>query len=218
MHESEAQTECSVFLMADIEIQATTALQEALVQTNHEEFQVSSETQVELAYTDEANQHDLPPDQVFEKETDATAETGHDSSTQVETAWEERGVDSCYSEMCSSSGVQAAPILEEKDVQAVVCLEDKEVHAPFCGESHEVQCVVELSECTMQTEILTESQEVQATDFELSINRWALNQVEFNAALQTDSLLKVDACIKQLTSHIEAAPTDSKTSAYEQYC
>ena len=46
-------------------------------------------------------------------------------------------------------------------------LEDKEVHAPFCGESREVQCVAEQSECTMQTENQTQSQEVQATDFEL---------------------------------------------------
>ena len=62
-------------------------------------------------------------------------------------------------------------------------LEDKEVHAPFCGESHEVQCVAELVENTMQTENGVSNQEVQATDFELSINKWALNQVEFNAAL-----------------------------------
>jgi len=57
---------------------------------------VASETQVELTYADEANQHELPVNQIFEKEADATAETGQESSTQVETAWEDRGVDSCY--------------------------------------------------------------------------------------------------------------------------
>jgi len=120
--------------------------------------------------------------------------------------------------MCHVAEVQAVPLLEEKDVQAVVGLEDKEVHAPFYGESHEVQCVAELAECTMQTENPTESQEVQATDFEMSVNRWALNQVEFNAAVKTDSLLRVDACIKQLTSHIEAAAAEPKTAAYEELC
>ena len=122
------------------------------------------------------------------------------------------GTDSCYSDMCRATEVQAVQLLEEKDVQAVVGHEDKEVHAPFCGESHAVQCVADLSESTMQTENLVQCQEVQATDFEMSINRWTLNQVEFNAAQRTDALLRVDACIKQLTAQIETASTDTKNA------
>ena len=75
----------------------------------------------------------------------------------MDTTWQDTGVDSCYSEMCTATEVQAVPLLEEKDVQAVVGFEDKEMYAPFCGESHEVQCVAELSECTMQTENPIES-------------------------------------------------------------
>ena len=44
LHESEAQTTCSVFHMTDIEVQATTDLERASVQTNPEAFQVTSET------------------------------------------------------------------------------------------------------------------------------------------------------------------------------
>ena len=53
--EAEAQTSCSVFLMADIDVQATADLKDGTTQTNHETFQVASETQVELTYADEAN-------------------------------------------------------------------------------------------------------------------------------------------------------------------
>ena len=149
LHESEAQTTCSVFQMTEIDVQATTDLAQASVQTNHEAFQVTSETQVDLAYADEAIQHQLPADQEFNKETDATAQTGHDNTTQVELVQEGRGVDSCYSEMCHTTEVQEVPLQEEKDAQASVGLEDKEVHALFCGESREVQCVAEQSECTI---------------------------------------------------------------------
>ena len=44
LHESETQTTCSVFQMTEIEIQATTDLAQASIQTNHEAFQVTSET------------------------------------------------------------------------------------------------------------------------------------------------------------------------------
>ena len=199
MAESGSQTLCSVFQQADGEAQATTQLFENASQTTHEAFQVSSGTQVELTYSNQEVQHELPEDQVFEKETDATEETGQEKAAQAEAGQEERGTDSCYFQMCQASEVQAVPQLEEKDIQAVVVLEDKEVHAPFSGESREVQCTTEQTEGTMQTEAGAADQEVQATDFELSINRWALDQVEFNQALQTDSLLRVDSCIKKLT-------------------
>ena len=41
--------------MADIDVQATVDLKDGTAQTNHEAFQVASETQVELTYADEAN-------------------------------------------------------------------------------------------------------------------------------------------------------------------
>ena len=47
--------------MSDTDVQATVDLLDETVQTNHEAFQIASETQVELAYADEANQHELPP-------------------------------------------------------------------------------------------------------------------------------------------------------------
>ena len=112
---------------------------------------------------------------MFEKETDATEQTGQEKAAQAEAGQEERGTNSCYFQMCQASEVQAVPQLEEKDIQAVVVLEDKEVHAPFSGESREVQCTTEQAEGAMQTEAGAADQEVQATDFELSINRWALD-------------------------------------------
>ena len=43
--------------MTETEVQATTDLEQASIQTNPEAFQVTSETQVDLAYADEAIQH-----------------------------------------------------------------------------------------------------------------------------------------------------------------
>lgn len=60
-----------------------------------------------------------------------------------------------------------------------------------------MQSVIELEEGQVQTENGTNDSEVQATDYELITTKQQLNVLEFEKALQTEALLKVDASMKR---------------------
>lgn len=52
---------------------------------------------------------------------------------------------------------------------------DTEIQAEFCGDSKEQQCEIYTETMDTQTDNSAESREVQATDFELAIDKWVLN-------------------------------------------
>lgn len=64
----------------------------------------------------------------------------------------------------------------------------------------------------IQVEPEVTEKEVQATDYELSINNFVLNQVEFQDAMKSDALLKVDGCISQLIASIQKCKEDNKAN------
>lgn len=99
--------------------------------------------------------------------------------------------------------IQNTVEMQDQGVGEPIVLVDQEVQAHVVGDSKEVQNVAEVTEQLMQTEILTCSQEVQATDFDLVTTKQQLNVLEFEKALQTQTLLNVDACLKRFYNEMQ---------------
>jgi hypothetical protein len=74
---------------------------------------------------------------------------------------------------------------QEAGVGSEVTFREQEAQVHVIGDSKEVQNVQVIQENQMQTEVLLEDKDVQASDFELITTKQHLNVLEFEKALQS---------------------------------
>jgi biopolymer transport protein ExbD len=108
--------------------------------------------------------------------------------------------------------------IQEASTGMNLIMVDSELQADFHGDSKEQQCVIEVDSREMQTSNEVGEKGVQVTDFELSINKWVLNQPNYQLALKQDSLMLVDQYIKMLQHAIEDGEEADQVENMNKHC